>query len=49
MAARSMGGGRIYDAIIALCSHQAGATVLLTWNLKHFLAVAPAGLTIREP
>lgn len=49
MAERGLGGGRIYDAIIALSSYQAGATVLLTWNLKHFLSVAPAGLRVEEP
>ena len=49
LARRGMGGGRIYDAIIALCSYQAGAAVLLTWNLNHFLSVAPAGLTVLEP
>ena len=43
------GGGRIYDAAIAQCAAEAGATVLLTWNTKDFLAVAPAGLDIREP
>lgn len=43
------GGGRVYDAAIAQCAAEAGATVLLTWNTKDFLAVRPAGLDIREP
>ena len=49
LAGRGLGGGRIYDAIIALCSYQAGATILLTWNLKHFLSIAPVGLAVQEP
>jgi hypothetical protein len=49
LAARGMGGGRIYDGIIALCSYQAGATTLLTYNARHFLPVAPPGLAVLEP
>ena len=48
-ARRGIGGGRIYDAVIAHCSYEAGATLLLTWNRSHFLPVAPAGLAILEP
>jgi predicted nucleic acid-binding protein len=44
-----LGGGRVYDAAIAQCAAKAGATVLLTWNAKHFLPIAPAGLDVREP
>jgi predicted nucleic acid-binding protein len=43
------GGGLVYDAVIAQCAAKAGATVLLTWNAKHFLRIAPAGLEVREP
>ena len=42
-------GGRIYDAAIALATFEAGARLLLTWNVKHFHAVAPFGLEVREP
>ena len=49
LAGRGIGGGRVYDAIIALCSYQAGATTLLTWNPRHFLAVSPSGLSLMEP
>ena len=42
-------GGRVYDAIIALATYEAGASALLTWNVKHFLTVAPVGLEIRHP
>jgi predicted nucleic acid-binding protein len=44
-----LGGGRVYDTAIAQCVVEAGATVLLTWNTKHFLAIVPAGLEVREP
>ena len=44
-----LGGGRVYDAAIAQCVAEAGATLLLTWNTKHFLPIAPAGLEGREP
>jgi predicted nucleic acid-binding protein len=43
------GGGRVYDAAFAECVVKAGATVLLTWNRKHFLIIAPAGLEVQEP
>jgi len=44
-----LGGGQVYDAAIAACGAEAGAGILLTWNLKHFVRVAPPGLEIREP
>lgn len=46
---RGFAGGRVYDAVIALATYEAGARLLLTWNLKHFLTIAPAGLEIRQP
>ena len=49
VARLGLGGGQIYDALIAHSAAQAGATVLLTWNTKHFLPISPAGLEIREP
>ena len=49
LAARSLGGGLVYDAIIADSCRQAGAQVLLTWNVRDFLRVAPIGLEIRQP
>ena len=42
-------GGRVYDTAIALATFEAGARLLLTWNVKHFHAVAPFGLEVREP
>lgn len=49
LARRGIGGGLTYDAIIAICSHEAGVRELLTWNLSHFLRVSPPGLAVREP
>ena len=49
LSRRGIAGGRIYDAVIAHSVRQAGATVLLTWNVRDFLLVAPPGLDIREP
>jgi len=42
-------GSQIYDALIAASAAEAHAKVLMTWNPKHFLSIAPAGLEIREP
>jgi len=41
-------GGRICDAIIGECARQAGASVLLTFNRRHF-DPPPEGVTIIEP
>lgn len=49
ISARDLGGGLIYDAIIAQCCAQAGASILLTWNVQDFVRVAPAGLSVRNP
>jgi len=49
LSLRDMGGGIIYDAVIARTAFDAGASVLLTWNIKDFLRVAPPGLAIRQP
>ena len=49
MVSRGASGGSIYDAVIAQASFEAGATVLLTWNVKDFVQLAPAGLEIATP
>lgn len=49
LSARSLGGGLLYDAIIAQSCFEAGAKLLLTWNVRDFLRVAPAALEIRHP
>lgn len=41
-------GGRTYDALIAEAARSGGASVLLTFNRRHF-EPAPAGLSIVEP
>lgn len=42
-------GGQVYDALIAWCAADAGATVLLTWNRKHFTAISIPDLEVQEP
>jgi len=49
LSLRDMGGGIAYDAAIARTAFDAGASVLLTWNTKDFLRVAPPGLEISQP
>lgn len=49
LAGAGRGGGLVYDAAIALACHRAGARVLLTWDVTHMQAVAPAGLEVVEP
>lgn len=49
VAKRGVAGGAAYDAVIADCAFDAGARVLLTWNIRDFLRVAPASLRVAEP
>jgi predicted nucleic acid-binding protein len=35
-AAAGVGGGRVYDGVVARCARKARAGELLTWNLRHF-------------
>jgi hypothetical protein len=49
VAASGVAGGSIYDAVIARSSFEAGAAVLLTWNVGDFLRVAPVGLEVLTP
>lgn len=46
---RGYWGGRVHDAEIAMASYEAGARLLLTWNLRDFVTVAPVGLEVRKP
>jgi predicted nucleic acid-binding protein len=48
LAKQGLGGGRTYDAIIGECARQAGASVLLTFNRRHF-DPPPEGVAIVEP
>lgn len=38
-----IGGGRIYNAVIAACATSGGVDVLLTFNEHDFLSLGPAG------
>jgi predicted nucleic acid-binding protein len=49
LARLDVGGGRTYDAVIASLAASAGATQLLTWNMKDFVGIAPASLEVQEP
>jgi predicted nucleic acid-binding protein len=48
-SSRGIGGGRIYDAVIAYCARKARADELLTWNVDHFRPFAGDGLTVSQP
>ena len=49
LEARGRSGGAIYDASIAMAAFAAGASEILTWNVKDFLALSPAGLKVVTP
>jgi predicted nucleic acid-binding protein len=49
LSERRVAGGRTYDAQIVAAAVQASAELLLTLNLAHFAALAPAGLEVRSP
>jgi predicted nucleic acid-binding protein len=44
-----LAGGLAYDAVIAWATFRAGAGLLLTWNPRDFLRVAPEGLEVLTP
>lgn len=46
---KDIGGGGMYDAVIAQCAVKAQASALLTFNAPHFLSLAIAGLEIVVP
>lgn len=48
LAESAIGGGRVYDALIAASASAAGARALLTFNRRHF-EPSPPGLEIVEP
>ena len=48
LASAGIGGGRSYDAVIAVSASQAKANALLTFNPRHF-DPAPDGLSVIEP
>ena len=48
-SALDIAGGRIYDAAIAAAAAEAGASVLVTWNVKHFLGFSLLGVQVVQP
>jgi hypothetical protein len=42
-------GGQVFDAAIVACARLAGATVILTFNERHFRRFEGNGLTIEVP
>lgn len=48
LASSAVGGGRVYDALIAECAIRSGAGALLTFNARHF-DPAPSRLSIIVP
>lgn len=34
-------GGQTYDMLIAACALKAGASTIITWNVRHFAAATP--------
>ena len=48
-ASAGIAGGSIYDAVHARCALKAGAEVLLTWNLAHFIRFPEVAGLVRSP
>jgi predicted nucleic acid-binding protein len=42
-------GGQVYDAAIVACARLAGATIIVTFNERHFRRFEGNGLTIEVP
>ena len=49
LSTRGIGGGKIWDAVIAHSCRTAGATILLTWDASDFRVVAPPDLHVAKP
>ncbi|MDE0193456.1 MAG: PIN domain-containing protein [Gammaproteobacteria bacterium] len=45
---RSLAGGQIYDVLVAVAALKAGASTILTWNVRHFVPFADE-ITIGAP
>lgn len=41
-------GGQTYDMLIAACALKAGATTIITWNVRHFAATT-SGIGVEAP
>jgi predicted nucleic acid-binding protein len=48
LAASGVGGGRVYDAIIAATARDANVGSVVTFNVRHFTGLVP-GLGVAEP
>ena len=48
-AVQGIGGGQIYDAVIAACARKARAKAILTWNAVHFLPFQSRDLAVLTP
>lgn len=46
---QSLAGGKVYDAAIVHCASRAGATVLLSFDAKDHLRIAPPHLEVVVP
>lgn len=48
--ARTLGvyGGQVYDAMIASCAEKAGASTILTWNIRPFSRLS-GGMRVARP
>lgn len=44
-----LSGGRVYDALIAACAVKGRASLILTWNVPHFLSLGVEGVEVRSP
>ncbi len=49
LASQQIGGGRVYDALIAATAKDGGVGLLLTLNLSHFRDFADGGFNISTP
>ena len=41
MARMGLAGGIVFDALLLACARKVGAERIYTWNVRHFLMVAP--------
>jgi predicted nucleic acid-binding protein len=47
--AAGVGGGLVYDALVAACARKARAATLLTWNVRHLERFGGSGLAVVAP
>ena len=45
---RALIGGQMYDVLIAVAARKAHAATIVTWNVRHFTALAPS-ITVVTP